>query len=294
MKPVKSQNDIPSPCSSLVINWCLTQLKQIEQHKKPVLIKELGTWIAYVITYQYRYETKIIDSGYDISAHAYTTQEHYDINSYETVSDFLQECNGNTIATYLSGFGFRTESYENNVLNWVEEEYNAWLVELMERIAQGKQLAPVEVVNYVEFLQQEDEEFWLSRIWDDFLKHLVEFYEKFISEFANMNLKFVYRKYLALAQQQHTTTTKTIEAEQLLAEQREQISHRIERYFKLLCPTSKKITMAEKEIIFQVINKLSQPPQNFTPQEVSVFVHSEYFATHVSNRLKELCRIKFG
>lgn len=294
MQPVKSPNYIPSSCSPLVIDWCLTQLRQIEQHNKPVLLKKLGTWIAYVITYQYRYEEQIIDSGYDISAHAYATQEHYDLNCYETVGDFLQECNGNTIATYLSGFGFRTESYENNVLNWVEEEYNAWLVELMELITQGKPAAPVEVVSYVKLLQLEDENFWLSRVWDDFFNYLVEFYEKFIKEFANMNLKFVYRKYLALAQQQYITQAKSFEVEQLLAKQRQQLSQRIERYFQLLCPIAEKITMAEKEIVFQVINKLSQPPQNFTPPKIAVFVHSEYFATHVSNRLKELCRIKFG
>jgi len=109
-----------------------------------------------------------------------------------------------------------------------------------------------------------------------------------------MNLKFVYRKYLALAQQQQVTKVKTLEEERLLAKKREQISQRIERYFKLLCPIHKKMTMAEKEIAFQVINKLSQPPQNFTQQEISYFVHSSYFATHVSNRLKELCRIKLG
>lgn len=294
MKSVKSQNQIQSPCSQLVIDWCLTKLKQLEQNKKPALIRELGTWIAYVITYQYRYEEKIIDSGYDISAHAYATQERYDLNCYETVGDFLQECNGNTIATYLSGFGFRTENYEHDVFNWVEGEYNAWLVELMTLIAQGKQPAPLEVVNYVELLQMEDEKLWLSRIWDDFLKNLVELYENFINEFENMNLKFVYRKYLALAQQQQVTKVKTLEEERLLAKKREQISQRIERYFKLLCPIHKKMTMAEQEIAFQVINKLSQPPQKFTQQEISYFVHSSYFATHVSNRLKELCRIKLG
>ena len=294
MKSVKSQNHIQSPCSQLVIDWCLIQLKQIEHHKKPTLIKELGAWIAYVITYQYRYEERIIDSGYDISVQAYATQEHYDLDCYETVGDFLQECNGNTVATYLSGFGFRTESYENDVLNWVEEEYNAWLIELMTLIAQGKQPAPVEVVNYVKLLQKEDKALWLSRIWDDFLKNLVELYENFIKEFENMNLKFVYRKYLALARQQQVIKAKNLAEQQLLTKKREQISQRIERYFKLLCPIHEKMTMAEKEIVFQVVNKLSQPPQNFTQLEISYFIHSPYFAIHVSNRLKELCRIKFG
>lgn len=294
MKHATQQINIQPPCNQLVIDWCLKKLQQANRHIKTDLLKELGTWIAYVITYQYRYEEQIVDSGYDISVHAHATEEPYNLDYYETVKDFLQECNGNTVATYVSGCGFQTETYENDVLNWVEEKYNTWLIELIEAIALRKQSAPPEVIHYVDFLIMTDQEFWLARVWDDFLYYLTEFYELFIYEFENMNLKFVYRKYLPLAQQQYLAEEKARQEKQLLAKQQERISRQIARCFKLLCPTNEKITMNKKEIVYQVLDKLSQSPQNFTKLEVARFVHSPHFANQVSNRLRELCRAKLN
>jgi len=62
---------------------------------------------------EYKYDTYDIDTGYDVSTYPQKTNEHFNPNDYKTVGDFLEECTGNTVATYVSGNGIDVERYES-------------------------------------------------------------------------------------------------------------------------------------------------------------------------------------
>lgn len=95
------------------------------------LERRVGTWIAYTVRFSPRYDVKYVDLGYDCSAHV--ERSDYDLSSVylETVSDFLAQPNGHTIATYLSGSGLAASVYSDDLSEQVSDALHAIVTALV-------------------------------------------------------------------------------------------------------------------------------------------------------------------
>jgi hypothetical protein len=77
------------------------------------IYQNLGIWLTRVVLEERHAEEYVIESPGDTSCYARRTNEHFCLDRYETVEEFLKaECTGNTIATYSSGNGITTETYK--------------------------------------------------------------------------------------------------------------------------------------------------------------------------------------
>lgn len=280
--------------SNEVTCWFRKKLNQLALQGKGSFIQELCTWMVDIIQHEYRYEVEWIDMGYDCSAHAWCTHEGYNLADYQCVGDFLQECNGNTYPTFMSGMGLTTETFEEDLERRVESHYSELTAILIKTIHKGDELAPSPVLAYISEMNMEEESYW----WFENEQQLEpleilcwELTAAFMDEFKQMDMRFVHQpKYIQLATQMHLERLSSFQERVLQQQQYEVIAQRVDRYFALLCPTQKKLGMPQKAIAIDTLRKLSEPPQNLTTETIYAYLMSDYFAARVSKKLFGLCQ----
>jgi hypothetical protein len=91
----------------------------------------VGTWIAYTVRFAPRYEVEYVDVGYDCSARVNPTNEVLRTVPLTTVEDFLEQPNGQTVATYESGAGLGASSYSDDLSEQVGDAVYAMVLKLI-------------------------------------------------------------------------------------------------------------------------------------------------------------------
>jgi len=288
--------------SNEVNNWFHNALYQLALQRKAAFIQELCVWIVDIIQYQYRYEIEWIDAGYDCSSQAKCTHEGYNINDYQMVSDFLQECNGNTYPTFISGMGLATETFEEDLERQVEAHYYKLMSDLVKSLYTGEKTASASVIDYISTINVQDEEDWRFEnelVFEPLEMICWELLSAFIEEFKQMDMRFVYQsKHVQLATQNYLKQVDLYQQCILQKQQDDAIAQRVDRYFTLLCPIRTKLEMSQKTIAIETLKKLPKPPQNLTIEEIWIYLTSDYFSARMSKKLLNVCqdtfRINYG
>lgn len=86
-----------------------------------VLEREAVRWIQTIIRNEPAGKEVIIDTGYDISAHGYKTDDAINTKDFITIQDFLDLPTGESVPTYESGSGMRSESWEEELYRYISD-----------------------------------------------------------------------------------------------------------------------------------------------------------------------------
>jgi len=97
-----------------------TAIRAVAERHKEEIITELAAWVTYnfdnAVKYVVCHES---DPPWDHSGMLIELDERLDENDYDKVQDFLDEYNGKTEATSLSGLGFGHDTYEYQLRGYV-------------------------------------------------------------------------------------------------------------------------------------------------------------------------------
>jgi sulfite reductase alpha subunit-like flavoprotein len=106
--------------------------------------KDIGDWITDWALNETMSISVIEDCGYDCSTRGVETNKKYDIYAYQTVGHFLDEPNGQTIATYESGSGLCADIISTDFNYFVSELIEEWFYNEANKIE-----LPKEIIRYV-------------------------------------------------------------------------------------------------------------------------------------------------
>ena len=91
------------------------ELNAYIESKKPLIRQAVATEFASTILYNTKVAiTHSLDPPWDRSGIAIITDEKFRLEDYDTLSDFLNEYNGNTTPSYESGCGFYHDTYSDS------------------------------------------------------------------------------------------------------------------------------------------------------------------------------------
>jgi hypothetical protein len=95
-----------------------TLAEKVSEHE-PELLDSLKERVRDIFRSAERYDVEYINTGSErrpnIEISINPTGCKHRLEDYETVKDFVDECNGNMRASYESGFGFYPEDYNNGL-----------------------------------------------------------------------------------------------------------------------------------------------------------------------------------
>ncbi len=91
------------------------------------IYNQIGSWISDKAINGEAFEEYDVDLGYDISTYAQGTGRHHKISNYETVGNFLDTPNGQTIATHISGHGLAPDTLLTDFEQHCLEISRIWL-----------------------------------------------------------------------------------------------------------------------------------------------------------------------
>ncbi|RAL20812.1 hypothetical protein [Thermoflavimicrobium daqui] len=92
-------------------------------------VNQVAKWFAYTLSTQSKYMVSHKhDPPWDYSGQLINTNQSFDLNDYPQLQDFIEEYNGHTLATFLSGCGFHHVTYSEEL----EELTFTWISGLLE------------------------------------------------------------------------------------------------------------------------------------------------------------------
>lgn len=228
----------------------------------------LLTWVVDRFLHGSRYERYIVDRGYDISDGVQLVGKGFEVADYRSVTDFLQEPNGNIMPTFVSGSGLAAEDLETDLENYLRDLLAEW----------------AEPWN---FNDDEDDQFW-DWIADESLGYAG--YWRNILE--NTSLAEAIAKYRIPAEEMELARQE--EERQWREKQRKQdaIADSVARQFvELGGELYRKYEMKAKQNLLQLLDMLCQSLGDCGPYAVACFVRSNYL--HTSNRLAQIIQAKY-
>lgn len=86
-----------------------------------VLEREAVRWMQTIISSKPAGKEVIIDTGYDISVHGCKTDEAINTKDFIKIQDFLDLPTGESVPTYESGGGMRSESWEEELYRYISD-----------------------------------------------------------------------------------------------------------------------------------------------------------------------------
>jgi len=128
------ENAVDNSISDLVA-LLVERLRNIHHIPGNPLMGALEAWVADTALNTYRYVVRHENSGYDYSTSAESTREGYDLSKYQTVNEFLEEPNGDTVATYVSGSGLRAARLDESLDDEVRNVHHKWIISQPEVMA---------------------------------------------------------------------------------------------------------------------------------------------------------------
>jgi hypothetical protein len=122
-----------------------------------------------------RFDVRVEKSPWDTSSYPEPTGEACAFHSYDMVADFLDEPNGNTIPTYMSGSGMAVETYRKLLEEAVSSEFHRWVFSWIKNF-RNDLLADLSYPPSV--LEMSDDDFWrciLDEFSDRYADEMVDF-----------------------------------------------------------------------------------------------------------------------
>ena len=114
------QNALEATARTIAARWTLI----IKDFDHPEL-RPIGEWIVDNAINGEAWEIIEIDSGYDVSTGAMPTGRHHKIADFDTVEQFLDTPNGQTVPTFVSGSGLAADTlltdYESHCADFLAE-----------------------------------------------------------------------------------------------------------------------------------------------------------------------------
>jgi hypothetical protein len=172
-------------------------------------IEHISTWVAYEFLTGTKYTlAHKLDPYWDHSGQLIEDKSGHELSDYLTLSDFLDEFSGNSIATYISGIGLAYERLESILQDdidiWIHEELDDVVKTLIENNSQTlKDLTlewnlSFEIENVEDIIQ---EIYFNDIICDD----LVDISYRLKEEVEKMNFSFLCKKGERIARKQIET-----------------------------------------------------------------------------------------
>lgn len=235
------------------------------------ILRELMVKLTQILLYGRKVQVDRLDLGYDCSDYPTHTHQPYREEDYETVGDFLQEATGQTIATYLSGYGFHAETLEE----WVTSEIDSELFELLKTMA-------------LEYLNVEDE--LDSEAEDTVVEHVMEWVEPSLEQLKQVSLSWMLKAHRNQAGQRQAEQIEQSRQAALKQESNEKIATRVHQQGQFLLKQTK-YNMAEQEQLFAALERLAEM---VSATELDIYLHSSWFQQICSNRLQQLAQARFA
>lgn len=220
--------------------------------------------IARYALFENKSEVEVVDLGYDLSSYGYKTNKRFKLSNYKTVGDFLDEPNGETEATHVSGMGFTAKTIKSEIFEFAEDLHSEvvekWLeehnIEVDERIAS-------------------------------------DFYDKLYVETDPDNIVFeieslpfleVVERYKEAAIQIEKEMEAEEDEEEKKKREKRKIIEKIHGYVLEMAHEMGYIrfVMENKNILWNIIERLSRL---FTPEEITIYLNSQDFRNITSRNL---------
>lgn len=243
------------------VNLALASLQTELEKPDNFFLEQLRIWVADQALHGVRYGQVIVDVGYDVSAAAETTGESFDPDQYETVSDFLEEINGNTVATYKSGSGLWTETLEDDFLDEARELLSNWAHRFDLSCDEWDDLG--DEIYYLEIDEQ----------------HLLDM-------LASENLAAIVEQYRGSAEKLELERQLKAKSRQAEKQALDQLAAETAVSFFQATPDCDKFVISRKSELLGLLNALEARLGVDGKQSVSAFVHSRHL--NVSNKLRSI------
>ena len=121
----------PSSLVSKVVNEALAasgdQDSEWSLARDEIVLELLSDWLSKGVTFEARTE----DVGYDVSTRSKATGERPDIEKLDTLGVWLSQATGQDVPTFQSGSGMRAETWEERLIQNLEEWIDNFSVEAL-------------------------------------------------------------------------------------------------------------------------------------------------------------------
>lgn len=162
--------------------------RMLEKYSKKEYIKDFAAWLVDAIEFGTKYDVDHdLDPPYDSSGRLVEVGS-FNIDDYETVSDFFNEYTGQTEASYMSGCGFFHKTYDSEWDDFTSELSNKIFKEVISDIARENKTIYLELLEEIE---PEDSEVF-DEIQEFFCDFIYEFSSEILSNIEDMKVSDLY------------------------------------------------------------------------------------------------------
>ncbi|MHB1646164.1 MAG: hypothetical protein ACYCSW_06595 [bacterium] len=222
--------------------------------------------LAYDFYYNFKYDTYLIDAGYDISEYPKDTKQHFKLEDYKTVGDFLKEYTGNTVATYISGNGISAETYEDDI----EEQLDNAISHIINDI-------------FAEYkINKEEEDSVRDDIYDKLIENNLSGIAILETIVKTSSFKDMILKHKDIADNIYKTRLDEESEKEEIIINNNKISQSICNDFLLFKDKTEKFTSEDIADLKMIIKSLKL---KFGEKNIKIFIESDYFKKNVSNSL---------
>jgi hypothetical protein len=235
----------------------LLELYRIEQQQ---IEEHLGVWLADCFLHNHKAVSEVVNSGFDISSYGCTTNEPFDINDYELVQDFLKEPTGHTLATFESGSGFASQTYQDLFFEEAAAAIADWI--------HSHNIPDTLEDDFWECL--DDNDLGDYQLWE---------------HFSSLSLSAVVSRYRRQAEENERERQRNAELHKVQAAVQKDLAART---WPLLEPllSRAKYDKAQLRDLTAILDRFEKELGENGPVEIAVLVQSEYVARRVGNSVR--------
>ena len=212
------------------------------------LFKDVASEFAYQILYESKYYvTHRDDPPWDCSGETCRDERGYDINNYETLGDYLEEYNGNSEASFVSGCGLFHKTRKDDFEEILDEHAALWVKEATKDIITSEDKNKfLEFLFELKYTDIDDSEILSAQNDDELVDAIfnglygecnIDLISEQMDRLEKLNTRFLYGKGEKIAQEQRALEIKIekekAQQEEIEKQQANTIWEKVKKLYKL-------------------------------------------------------------